>query len=143
MRMCPSRSATTWMGWPAFRNIVAVVWRPFGRDPSCWSPAITPALRHRLQSKAARVAVVDDAISAGSSVRATCMALKAAGAQVVAVGALIILGNVGTSHLEAMRLPVERLTHQDSKCGSLRSAAFVKRCNAWNVRPSPGVSVGP
>jgi len=56
---------------------------------------------------------VDDAIGAGFSVRAPCMALKAAGAQVVAVGAFIILGNVGTSHLEAMRLPVERLTHRD------------------------------
>jgi len=60
-----------------------------------------------------RVAVVDDAISAGSSVRATIAALTAAGASVVAVGALVVLGRAAVDHFEQQRLPLETLGHRD------------------------------
>ncbi len=45
-------------------------------------------------------AVVDDAISAGSSVRATIAALEESGAQVKVVGALIVFGSVGADYFE-------------------------------------------
>jgi orotate phosphoribosyltransferase len=54
--------------------------------------AIPAALRGRLRGR--RVAVVDDAINAGSATSATIAALRACGADVVAVGALMLLGGV-------------------------------------------------
>jgi orotate phosphoribosyltransferase len=56
-----------------------------------------------------RVAVVDDVISAGSSVRAAVAALIDGGASVAAVGALLVLGDVALTHFAAQSLPVERL----------------------------------
>jgi orotate phosphoribosyltransferase len=52
--------------------------------------AIPAALRERVRGR--RVAVVDDAINAGSAVGATIAALRACDAEVVAVGALMRLG---------------------------------------------------
>ncbi len=49
------------------------------------------ALRESIRGK--RVAVVDDAISAGSAVRGTYTELKEHGAQPIAFGALLVLGN--------------------------------------------------
>ena len=54
-----------------------------------------------------RVAVVDDAVSAGSSVRATADALANAGASVVVVGTLLLLGDVGARHFAARSIPIE------------------------------------
>jgi orotate phosphoribosyltransferase len=59
-----------------------------------------------------RVAVVDDVISAGSSVRATIAALEGAGATIVAAGALLVLGEVGRSDLAARGIPLEALGHR-------------------------------
>lgn len=56
-----------------------------------------------------RVAVVDDVISAGSSVRATIAALEDGGAAIAAAGALLVLGDVGRAHLAARGIPVEAL----------------------------------
>ncbi|MGI9026516.1 MAG: phosphoribosyltransferase family protein [Burkholderiaceae bacterium] len=53
-----------------------------------------------------RIAVVDDVISAGSSVRATVAALQAAGAAVVAVGTLDLLGTEAIAHFESQSLPL-------------------------------------
>jgi orotate phosphoribosyltransferase len=53
-----------------------------------------------------RVAVVDDAVNAGSAVRATVADLRACGAKPVAVGALLALGELGP----AFDLPFETLT---------------------------------
>jgi orotate phosphoribosyltransferase len=68
-----------------------------------WSspPAYRLAVDHR------RVAIVDDAINAGSAVAATAAALP----QVVAVGALLTLGAAPTTLAGA---PVERLATLDS-----------------------------
>ncbi len=52
-----------------------------------------------------RIAVVDDAIGAGSSVRATIRALEEAGASPVVVGTLLALGDVASTHFEEAHLP--------------------------------------
>jgi orotate phosphoribosyltransferase len=61
----------------------------------------------------ARVALVDDVISAGSSVRATAAALADAGAEVAVVGTLLALGRVGLDHFGQLGVPVEALGHRD------------------------------
>ena len=60
-----------------------------------------------------RVAVVDDVISAGSSVRATIKALTAAGASTVAIGALLVLGEAAVAHFATQRVSVETLARRD------------------------------
>lgn len=60
-----------------------------------------------------RVAVVDDVISAGSSVRATVTALTAAGASTAVVGSLLALGEVGLAHFAQQGVPVETLARRD------------------------------
>jgi orotate phosphoribosyltransferase len=52
---------------------------------------IPAALRPRLAGR--RVAVVDDAINAGSAVRATVRALRSCAAEPVAIGAVLVLGS--------------------------------------------------
>lgn len=64
---------------------------------------IAPALRGRISGW--RVVVVDDAINAGTAVRACCQELRDAGAVPVAVGALLALGQAGTLVTGALRLP--------------------------------------
>ncbi len=63
--------------------------------------------------RGARVAVVDDVISAGSSVRATASALVDAGASIAVVGTLFTLGSVGIDHFADAGIPVEALGHSD------------------------------
>ena len=63
--------------------------------------------------RGARVAVVDDVISAGSSVRATIAALTAAGASVVVAGTLLILGDASIAHFADQGLPVETLDRRE------------------------------
>ena len=71
------------------------------------------SLARRVAGK--RVAIVDDAISAGSSVRATFTALRGAGAEVVVVGALLLTGdaappwfaNYGVPVVACARTPLE------------------------------------
>jgi len=60
-----------------------------------------------------RVAIVDDIISAGSSVRATVAALNSAGATTVVVGAFMALGNAAREYFSARRIPVEALLQRD------------------------------
>jgi len=69
---------------------------------------IPPALRSSLRGK--RVAVVDDAISMGSAVRATLADLEVCQANPVVVGALLVLGPAGPEFAAASGLPLERLT---------------------------------
>lgn len=59
-----------------------------------------------------RVALVDDVISAGSSVRATGAALAAAGATTVVVGSLLVLDKQAVDHFAARGVPVVALAHQ-------------------------------
>ena len=71
-----------------------------------------PAELHRRLS-GARVAVVDDVISAGSSVRATAAALSAAGATTVAIGTILLLGAVARDHFASLGVPLEALEQRD------------------------------
>lgn len=54
-----------------------------------------------------RFAIVDDVISAGSSVRASHAHLAGLGASVVVVGALVVLGNRATEYFAGLGLRVE------------------------------------
>ena len=56
------------------------------------------------------VAIVDDAINAGSATRATFAVLTALGARPVAVGALLILGDTALPFFGASKLAVESVT---------------------------------
>ena len=53
-----------------------------------------------------RVAIVDDVMSAGSSLRATHATLATYGAVPVVVGALLVLGSAGVAYFEGRGLPV-------------------------------------
>jgi orotate phosphoribosyltransferase len=53
--------------------------------------------------------VVDDAISAGSAVRAALADLVSCGAIPVAIGALMLIGPKAVSLATELRLPLERL----------------------------------
>jgi len=66
---------------------------------------LPPSLQKAIAGK--RVAIVDDAVSAGSSVRATWAELNTHGAQTVVIGSLLTLGTVGLDHFTAQGLPVE------------------------------------
>ena len=71
---------------------------------------LTPATQEAVRGQ--RVAVVDEAISAGSSVRATIAALEAAGATPVVVASLAMLGEEGETYFAGRELPVETLTRR-------------------------------
>jgi orotate phosphoribosyltransferase len=67
--------------------------------------AIPDAFHEHLRGRT--VAIVDDAINAGSATKATFAALTALGARPVAVGALLILGETALPFLAANRVAVE------------------------------------
>lgn len=68
-------------------------------------------LRPRVRGR--RIALVDDVISAGSSVRATATALAAAGGSTVVVGTLVVLGRIALDHFADLAIPVESLGQRD------------------------------
>lgn len=72
---------------------------------------VPEALRSRIRGQ--RVALVDDVISAGSSVRATAIALASAGASIAVVGALFVLGRIAIDHFASLSIPVESLGQRD------------------------------
>jgi orotate phosphoribosyltransferase len=73
---------------------------------------LPPAFRTRLRDH--RVALVDDVMSAGSSLRATCEELRTHGAVPVVVGALMVLGDVGERYFtETQQLPVEAVVRDE------------------------------
>jgi orotate phosphoribosyltransferase len=73
---------------------------------------IPDAFRSRLPGR--RVAVVDDAINAGSAVRATIEALRGCGAEPTVIGALLVLGSAVTE--VAGGLPVEAVARSPNPC---------------------------
>jgi orotate phosphoribosyltransferase len=66
-------------------------------------------LRYRINGK--KVAIVDDAINAGSAVRATYLELQATGARVAVVGALLVLGRQAAQLAGGWNIPLERIVH--------------------------------
>jgi orotate phosphoribosyltransferase len=69
-------------------------------------------LRGPLHGKA--VAIVDDVISAGSAVRGTLAELQTYGARPVAIGALLVLGNLAANFFAERNLPLEYIAGQPS-----------------------------
>jgi orotate phosphoribosyltransferase len=65
---------------------------------------VPDTVRGRLSGK--RVAVVDDVVNAASATRATVADLRAANAQVVAVGALLVLGSRASDYTRQQGLPL-------------------------------------
>jgi orotate phosphoribosyltransferase len=68
---------------------------------------VPAALRAALRGK--RVAIVDDAISMGSAIRATAADLELCEATPVVIGALLAIGPRAPEFAAARRLPFERL----------------------------------
>lgn len=66
--------------------------------------ALPPALAARARGR--RVAMVDDVMSAGSSLRATFAELRAHGAEPVAAGALLVPGDAGVAYFAERGVPV-------------------------------------
>ena len=66
---------------------------------------LPPGIGHRLLGK--RVAIVDDVMSAGSSLRATLIAIESHGAIPVVVGALHVLGTTGADFFKERGLRIE------------------------------------
>jgi orotate phosphoribosyltransferase len=98
------------------------------------------AVRYRLPPLRAasvegrRVALVDDVVSAGSAVKATCDALRAAGSSIVAAGALLVLGQMGQSLLASEGIPVEAVFRREF---SLWSPSDCRLCAAGQPLESP------
>lgn len=68
---------------------------------------LSDTLRERARGK--RVAVVDDVINAGSATGGTLIALDAAGAEAVAIGALLVLGDPAGALAARRGIPLERI----------------------------------
>jgi orotate phosphoribosyltransferase len=68
---------------------------------------IAPALRETIQGM--RIAIVDDAISAGSAIRATLADAESCGALPVVLGALILFGSRARDFALARQIPLESL----------------------------------
>jgi orotate phosphoribosyltransferase len=66
--------------------------------------SVAQPIRARLAGR--RVAVVDDVVNAASATRATVADLRSAGATVVAIGALLVLGERAVSYAEREGLPL-------------------------------------
>ena len=71
---------------------------------------LPPELRRLVRNE--RIAIVDDMISAGSSVRATASELDAAGASTAAVGTMVLLGNQATEYFSARGVPLVALARE-------------------------------
>ena len=65
-------------------------------------------LRH---ARGQRFAIVDDVISAGSSVRATAAAITNAEGSIVTVGALVLLGERAQQYFSSINISIEALEH--------------------------------
>jgi orotate phosphoribosyltransferase len=82
--------------------------------------AVTSTTRYRLPSglrgavAGKRIAIVDDAINAGSAVRGTYQELVAHGGRPVVIGALLVLGSAAAPCAAEANLPLEYLAHRSS-----------------------------
>ena len=72
---------------------------------------LPPSLAKRVPDK--RVAIVDDVMSAGSSLRGTSAELRSHGAKPVVAGALLVLGSVGESYFAEQRIALEAVARSD------------------------------
>ncbi len=96
---------------------------------------LRPELQRRVRGE--RVAVVDDVISAGSSVRATTVALDGAGAKTVAIGTILLLGTIASEHYASIGIPLETLDRRDLALWP-PSACPLCRAGERLIDPQPG-----
>jgi orotate phosphoribosyltransferase len=88
---------------------------------------LPPELRSRVRNE--RIAIVDDMISAGSSVRATASELDAACASTVVVGTLVLLGNRATAYFSDRGVPLVAVVEEQfnlwapAECSLCRTGA--------------------
>ena len=66
---------------------------------------LPPVARSRVRDK--RLAIVDEAISAGSAVRGTYAELQGHGAEAVVIGALLVLGTAASPYFAERGVPIE------------------------------------
>jgi orotate phosphoribosyltransferase len=71
------------------------------------------SLRHAV--KGTRIAIVNDAINACSAVRGTFEDLEPCGANIVAIGSLLTLGNAAQEFADAKHVALESLVHLPNK----------------------------
>ena len=83
-------------------------WQFVFTEPHASSFAVPAALIPRLAGR--RIAIVDDAINAGSALEATYADLCRHGATCVGIGTLFALGSAPAKAAAAMRLPMETLS---------------------------------
>jgi orotate phosphoribosyltransferase len=69
--------------------------------------AVRGSVRPRLRGR--RTAMIDDVVNAGSAMRATVSDLRSAGADVVAVGALLVLGTAAADYAEQQGIALVRV----------------------------------
>ena len=72
-----------------------------------WGYRVPAAQRESLRGK--RVAIVDDAINAGSAIRGTFADLEECGATVVAIGTLLVLGTAAAAFAVSKGIPLSSL----------------------------------
>jgi orotate phosphoribosyltransferase len=72
---------------------------------------LPPAIAARVRGR--RIAMVDDVMSAGSSLRATEAELRVHGAEPVVAGALLLLGSVGADYFAGRGIAVEAVARED------------------------------
>jgi orotate phosphoribosyltransferase len=72
---------------------------------------LSPAFARRVGGL--RCAIVDDVMSAGSSLRATYLELQGHGAIPVVAGALLVLGTAGERYFAERALPVEAVARRE------------------------------
>lgn len=99
---------------------------------------LPPELRRRAGNE--RIAIVDDVVSAGSSVRATAEDLLTTGAQTVVVGTLLVLGNQAVDHFAARGIPLVAVARQDF---NLWAPAECPLCRAGASLENPATSTSP
>ena len=83
--------------------------RPTAEDESYSVEYRLPAVAESL-ILGQRIAIVDDVMSAGSALRGTYTNVRTHGANVAVVGALMVLGSVGSKLFEVLDVPVEAVT---------------------------------
>jgi orotate phosphoribosyltransferase len=94
---------------------------------------VAQAVRGRLRGK--RVAVVDDVVNAGSATRATIADLRAAGAVVVAIGALLVLGSRAEEYAREEGIVLESVA---SMPNHIWARAACPLCDAGTPLEVPG-----
>ena len=93
---------------------------------------IPAALRERARGRA--VAVADDVVNAGSATRATLADLRACGARVVAISALLTLGSAAAALADAEGVALETLATLPN---TLWAPAECPLCAAWTPLDTP------